>query len=204
MSDKIIRVSKISELNRLHDENCIAARKAFENGQRIGELLTEFKAGLGHGQWLPWLKANTKINERTARNYMRIYRECDRLQIGNISDLTDAYNALTEHAYGQLSDATKRPRIPIKYLGIFGRALSAEDEHGHFKRADIGTFELLGIRLRDGMQAVEVCLDESRPEHIATFWFHCVLEEEVVNAMGLQLPGDEKNYEAWEAKERSK
>ena len=48
-----------SEINRLHAEICQAARATIEKAIRIGELLTEQKAGLKHGEWLPWLKANT-------------------------------------------------------------------------------------------------------------------------------------------------
>lgn len=98
MSDKIITVSKLTELNQLHEQNCLAARQTIENAQRIGELLTECKASLGHGQWLPWLKANTKISERTARNYMRVFNRRDELKSETIADLTDAYDALAYHA----------------------------------------------------------------------------------------------------------
>ena len=62
-----------SEINRLHAEILAAARTSIPNAIRIGELLSEEKRRAGHGNWLHWIKANLEFNERTARNYIRIY-----------------------------------------------------------------------------------------------------------------------------------
>ena len=44
-----------------------------------GELLSEAKAKLGHGDWLPWLEANCEVSVRTAQAYMRVGREWPQL-----------------------------------------------------------------------------------------------------------------------------
>jgi Protein of unknown function (DUF3102) len=49
-----------------------AHQRGIEHGIRCGELLTEAKAKLQHGQWLPWLRSNCSIPERTAQLYMRL------------------------------------------------------------------------------------------------------------------------------------
>jgi len=41
----------------------------------IGQRLTEAKALLPHGEWLPWLNEKVEFSERTARNFMRLARE---------------------------------------------------------------------------------------------------------------------------------
>lgn len=103
-----------SEINRLHGEICQAARTTIDKAIRIGELLAEQKAGLKHGEWLPWLKANVQFTARTASNYVRVFENRLRLKSETIADLTDAYDALTER-----TEAVARPlqlRIPLHPL----------------------------------------------------------------------------------------
>jgi len=64
------------EINRLHSEICQAARTTIDKAIRIGELLTEQKASLKHGEWLPWLRDKCEIRERTAHLYMRLAKIC--------------------------------------------------------------------------------------------------------------------------------
>jgi len=44
-------------------------------GIEIGRRLVEAKEMLEHGEWLPWLERETEFSERTAQNYMRVFRE---------------------------------------------------------------------------------------------------------------------------------
>jgi hypothetical protein len=36
----------------------------------VGDMLAQAKAKLSHGEWLPWLKDNCLLSERTAQRYM--------------------------------------------------------------------------------------------------------------------------------------
>jgi Protein of unknown function (DUF3102) len=42
-----------------------------------GEILTELKNRLGHGEWLPYLK-EIKLGERQAQKYMKLFNDYDR------------------------------------------------------------------------------------------------------------------------------
>jgi Protein of unknown function (DUF3102) len=44
-----------------------AAQSAIEHAIRCGELLTQAKAKVKHGQWGPWLKDACSMSERTAQ-----------------------------------------------------------------------------------------------------------------------------------------
>src|SRR6476619_6513834 len=92
MSAEILNA--VSEINRLHGEICQAARTTIEKAVRIGELLSAQKAGLQHGQWLPWLHANVKFSRQTADNYRRIYEKREELKLLNVGNLSDAYRLL--------------------------------------------------------------------------------------------------------------
>jgi hypothetical protein len=48
-------------------------RRTVEQVIEIGRRLTEVKAGLSHGRWLPWLKNELSWSDETARRYMRLY-----------------------------------------------------------------------------------------------------------------------------------
>jgi Protein of unknown function (DUF3102) len=52
-------------------------RKAIE----VGGWLNEAKAKVEHGEWLPWLKANCQISERTAQRYMHLADAKEPLEI---------------------------------------------------------------------------------------------------------------------------
>jgi len=52
----------------------------------IGRLLSECKALLGHGNWLPWLSDEFSWSERTARNFIQAY-EFALSTSANVADL---------------------------------------------------------------------------------------------------------------------
>lgn len=53
-----------------------AKRRGGEAILTIGRCLTEAKQTLPHGEWLPWLNERVEFSERTARRFMKLYREC--------------------------------------------------------------------------------------------------------------------------------
>jgi hypothetical protein len=59
-------------INAAHDQAHQAARTAIEYAIECGRLLLEAKANVGHGGWLPWVEANTKVSARQSQRYMRL------------------------------------------------------------------------------------------------------------------------------------
>jgi hypothetical protein len=59
-------------------------KQTVESICEIGRLLTEVKARLPHGQWLPWLKAEFAWSEGTARRFMDSHRL---VKSSNLEDL---------------------------------------------------------------------------------------------------------------------
>jgi len=92
-------VSVKDEINRLHAEiedmrarcNSVAGgllKKAIE----IGEMLTDKKNALKHGEWLPWLKENVRFDRMTACRYMNVY--ANQSKCNTVLHLTEAYRLL--------------------------------------------------------------------------------------------------------------
>ena len=53
-----------------------AKRRGGEAILTIGRCRTEAKQAIPHGEWLPWLNERVEFSERTARRFMKLYREC--------------------------------------------------------------------------------------------------------------------------------
>jgi hypothetical protein len=85
---------RAEEITRLHNEIISNLRQSLDSAIRIGQLLIEQKDDLKHGQWGLWIQDNLPFTDRTARNYMRVYRERDRLKTETVSDLQSAYKLL--------------------------------------------------------------------------------------------------------------
>jgi len=128
-----IEKSRIQEIARLHAEIVGHLRMSLDKAIRIGQLLTEQKKSLKHGEFTPWLKANIPFTDRTARNYMRLHQERDRIKTETVSDLAGAYHLLTEpkplagvekimHCY---ADAVNQAR---EDLGSWEKAFKAVSE----------------------------------------------------------------------------
>jgi Protein of unknown function (DUF3102) len=60
-----------ARIRGFHEAAAEGLRRSVENAIAAGELLIEAKGLLKHGTWLPWLRDNVNISERTAQVYMR-------------------------------------------------------------------------------------------------------------------------------------
>jgi len=67
-------VKLVREINELHSKVEAANKTSVENALHIGELLTQAKAGLTHGEWLPWIERNCRFGPDTARTYMQAFK----------------------------------------------------------------------------------------------------------------------------------
>jgi hypothetical protein len=79
-----------ARIRKEHEAASIAMRRTVEHAMAAGDLLLEAKTQLKHGQWLPWLKGNCALSDRTARLYMSLAkgRSTVEAEIGNVADLT--------------------------------------------------------------------------------------------------------------------
>ena len=68
------------QINVEHHQAEAALHDGLGHALEAGRLLTEAKAQVGHGQWLPWLDANFQGSKRTAQAYMRLHKEYPKLK----------------------------------------------------------------------------------------------------------------------------
>ena len=65
-----IKATMISEINEQHRLAVRHASSAIEHAKRAGELLTQVKAVLPHGEFLAWVETHVEISPRQAQRYM--------------------------------------------------------------------------------------------------------------------------------------
>ena len=74
-----------AEIRRAHADVQEAAATAAERAIDAGHVLIEAKGLCGHGEWLPWLRENCALAERTAQLYMKIAKSG--LESATVADL---------------------------------------------------------------------------------------------------------------------
>jgi hypothetical protein len=75
-----------ARINEAHDRASAFAQSAIEAAMKVGHLLIQAKAEVGHGRWLSWLMTNTSVSERTAQAYMKLARDLPKSAV--TADLT--------------------------------------------------------------------------------------------------------------------
>lgn len=71
----VLSVDQPRDIEAITGEILEAKRVGGEAILTIGRCLTEAKAVLKHGEWLPWLTERVEFSERTANRFMRLARE---------------------------------------------------------------------------------------------------------------------------------
>lgn len=111
MSDLVLAQTSLDdlavEIRREHEACEQHALSTVEHAARAGELLTEAKAQVRHGEWLPWLEANFPATSRVAQAYMRIAANAK-----SVSHLPSVNSALKELAEPRDDDDEPDEVIP--------------------------------------------------------------------------------------------
>ena len=99
------------EITELHNDIAGHLQQSLDKAIRIGELLAEQKRNLKHGDFTAWMINHLPFTDRTARNYMRLYENREKLKTETVSDLTSAYKLLAapqapeQHSHSQEAQA---------------------------------------------------------------------------------------------------
>jgi hypothetical protein len=136
-----IQISVETEITELHNEIAGHLQQSLDKAIRIGELLAEQKRNLEHGEFTHWIAEHLPFTDRTARNYMKLHENREKLKTETVSDLTSAYKLLaapkesvkTTHSHEAESvikslrekydiDAITADLRYINYIGIISNA----------------------------------------------------------------------------------
>lgn len=165
-----IALNSVEEITTLHGEIVSAAISSLSKASRIGELLTQERERLKHGEWLPWIKANLPFTDRTARNYIRVYENRDRLKMESVSDLTGAYRLLTERT--EIIDLNNLPDARLLAEDI---SEEGQRRHDALYEAVRAHCEEQILRLKDMTDLIEVVILVREAERLECYFKELVL-----------------------------
>jgi hypothetical protein len=108
-STQVVSLSDCAtEANTLHTLIAGYARKSVEYAIRLGGILIRAKASVAHGEWMPWAADNLQFDLRTAERYVAVYENREQIKIESVSNLTEAYRAISNPKLG--TDGVPVPR----------------------------------------------------------------------------------------------
>ena len=87
----------LKEIRDLNVEIMGAARTTLKKAIRIGELLSQVKSELPHGECLPWTQ-NLPFSLRTAQHWMGLFANRKDPKFANLANLSQAIKLLAEPA----------------------------------------------------------------------------------------------------------
>lgn len=104
-----IKINTAKKINELHDSLMGQLKRTIETAIEIGQLLTEKKAELKHGEFGQWIQDNLVFTDRTAQRYIKLFENKEKvLQAGNV---TEAYKMLGEGKNDTVSDLDKTETV---------------------------------------------------------------------------------------------
>ncbi|NLD19155.1 MAG: DUF3102 domain-containing protein [Clostridiales bacterium] len=95
----------------------VAQRMLIQTAINIGRQLTEAKEFIKHGEWENWLKERVNFSQRTANNFMKVYKEYGNDKINN-SDVITSLN---------YSQAVELLAVPSDDREEFAKEVNAKD-----------------------------------------------------------------------------
>jgi hypothetical protein len=98
-------------LNDLHQQIEGKLRSTVQDAIRAGELLTQTKDDLPHGEFLPWISKNCVFSQDTAERYRKLYNHADKIR--TMRNLHDAYKQVK-----QLESAEKHTERQKSYQRV--------------------------------------------------------------------------------------
>jgi hypothetical protein len=105
---------RAAHIVKLHQELIVAAKSSVRKAIEIGRLLTEQKASMNHGAWLPWIHERLPFSQPTAFNYMQCYEHRDKLF--QVNKLSEAYKLLASRKEKERTEKEVVSTIVAKFI----------------------------------------------------------------------------------------
>jgi hypothetical protein len=118
------------EINAAHKRVEKGVRDVLSHARAVGTLLIQAKARLGHGNFLPWVRANCGFTERTGQRYMKLAEHWHELVArgGDELGLAQALRLLTRRTEsGNAPDTTTASHLPAPLAYYRDRGLISDE-----------------------------------------------------------------------------
>jgi hypothetical protein len=160
MCELIALTQLAQQINAEHAAAETALRAGLEHARAAGNLLAQAKTQVGHGQWVPWLKANVRFSVRTAQAYMRVAERWHELESkAQPVALLTFKDALTALAEPELNGEAALPLL---------REAMDTPRAGHGEAGDPLT--QIAARAAAMQERVDAYRDQEQAKHIYDLW----------------------------------
>lgn len=95
-----ITISDAREANETHERICGSLKKTAKEMVALGEYLVAVRSTKKRGDWTPWIDKNLTFSERTAQEYMALYK---RSQRNNGFELMETCRLMSPHPVKKVS-----------------------------------------------------------------------------------------------------
>jgi len=95
-----------------------AFQKSLPEAIRLGELLTEQKEAMPHGEFGPWLEENVPLSQKSVSNYMRVYAQRDNPKLVMVTNWREAYKL-----FGPKRKRTPKPKPEPEVIDTEGETV---------------------------------------------------------------------------------
>lgn len=85
------------QINELHSQLSGHLKKSVSIACEIGQKLTQIKAELNHGEFLPWIESNCEFDRTTATRYIKLFNYKDKCC--SVQHLQEAYKKIEQIEY---------------------------------------------------------------------------------------------------------
>ena len=127
-TDRLVALA--ADINREHEAAEHAATTAVEHARRAGEMLLEAKAAVLHGAWLPWIRENLSLSERSAQGYMRVAKQLRELPDGKAQRVADLP---LRQVLASLAESREDP-LDGSFLGSLPKPCTGDEFWSYLKR----------------------------------------------------------------------
>lgn len=98
--------------NKEHDLACAHTHEAVKHAKKCGDALLAAKEQIGHGGFMEWIKNHFEGSDRSARSYMHVASNWQRIANLEPASLTEALCAIKEVTPPKARAATTAPARP--------------------------------------------------------------------------------------------
>jgi hypothetical protein len=139
MTDEVLALPDIAtEINQAHEVYVEARMSSLEKALRVGELLVTVKESdaVKHGEWGGWVERFLDFSHQTARRYMQLWRERDRLLAheGDDPTITGALKLLSADQRQERAEARERAIAESRQSGPVVAELQRADATAFCRR----------------------------------------------------------------------
>lgn len=134
----LIKIDELKkQINERHDSIQTALKRSVQEAIAIGGLLIQVKEQLQHGEFGEWINQNCNFTDRTARNYIQIFKYKNKME--TISDLQEAYKQIEYYEQQEkkkITEEREKKMSEYKKTGIKPDNWTRSDDYNYKKYYD--------------------------------------------------------------------